>query len=269
MNEQIYQNNNTAILFETIGINKVFKNKEHMVTAVSDISIKININDFVIIFGSLGSGKSTLLSILFGLEKPDIGEVLVKGEPFYEFSDSERAYLRLTRFGLVPRRIHWLENMSLLRNTALPLVVLGESFKKAEKVACEKLNLFGITKNLNKKPESFSAYEQKLASLVRAMIGERWAIFLDEPCSELNSEDTKKFMEIISKIHEEQKVTVVLATNEPQYFKYASKLFFINDGLLEDFEKDKNPLAKIKESIAMVEEKEKQNKKKNENINII
>ena len=115
-----------APIVEAVGLSKVYRIGKQMVSPVSDISFQIGYGDFVVIFGPSGSGKSTLLNILMGVEKPDLGQVLLKGESFYDYSDDERALIRMKRFGLVPQDQYWLDNLRLLDNVALPLLLQGQ-----------------------------------------------------------------------------------------------------------------------------------------------
>jgi len=91
---------NTPLL-ESIGVAKVYEGFGGMIQAVSDVSLKIRSGEIVTLYGPPNSGKSTLLRILAGIEKPDVGEILIKGEPYYEFSNREQSFIRLHKYGIV------------------------------------------------------------------------------------------------------------------------------------------------------------------------
>lgn len=84
----------SAPIVETLGVSKVFSVADKMISPVSDVSLQVGYGDFAVIFGPSGSGKSTLMSMLMGLEKPDVGEVFLKGESIYGYSEEQRTMIR-------------------------------------------------------------------------------------------------------------------------------------------------------------------------------
>src|SRR5690606_11026638 len=144
-------------IVEAAGLSKVYRVGKQMVSPVSDISFQIGYGDFVVIFGPSGSGKSTLLNILIGVEQPDLGQVLLKGESFYDYSDDERAKIRMRRFGLIPQDQYWLEHVSLIENVALPLLLQGIKSKMAQKQAIEQLERVGLADKMHNKIHELSS----------------------------------------------------------------------------------------------------------------
>lgn len=255
-------------LIEAVGITKTYKDYGHMNTAVTDVSLKINAGDFVIIFGPSPSGKTTLLAMLYGLEKPDIGEVLIKGEPYYEFSENERNFIRSRKFGFVPQTPKWFKYFNVLDNVALPLLILGEQESVAKQKAYDALRYFGIEKYYNARPLTLNFVDQQLASIARSTINNPWLIFVDEPYTSLDIKSAEKIVAILQRINKEKGIALIVAANNPEYLKYSRIWFFINDGQLEDVTENKNPIKRLKEIVRIVEEENSNFKKHEKNFNI-
>ena len=89
------------IILETVDLVKYYGDGEHQVKAIDHTSIRINQGEFVAIVGRSGSGKSTLLHMLGGLDRPDRGEVLIRGENIFALKDEQLAVFRRRRVGFI------------------------------------------------------------------------------------------------------------------------------------------------------------------------
>lgn len=121
----------TSPIIETLGVSKVYKSGGVMVTPASDITMRVGYGDFAVIFGRSGAGKSTLMNMLMGLDSPDIGEVYLKGESLFGYSEEQRTTIRRKKISYLPPTTHWIEGMSVVDNVALPLYLLGAGQRKA------------------------------------------------------------------------------------------------------------------------------------------
>jgi len=253
-------------LIETVGVTKIFKDEENMSTACSDVSLKVKAGDFIIIFGITTSGKTTLLSIIYGFEKPDIGEVLLKGEPLYEFSENERCFIRAKKFGFVPHNHNWIRNLNLLDNVALPVLVSGQKEEVARTSAYEALRYFGLEKNFELQPHLLGFYEQQLASIARAMVNQPWLILADEPYKNLTHNDALKVISLLKKINEDKKIAMIVSTSKPEFLNYTSKWFLMSDGRIEDIKNNRNSISRFKNVVELIEKETKKENEKNISI---
>jgi ABC-type lipoprotein export system ATPase subunit len=225
-NRQLDHTTKTPII-EAVGITKVFKIGKQMISPVSDISIQIGYGDFVIVFGPSGAGKSTLINIISGLEKPDIGQVILKGEDLYGYPAEDRAKIRLRRFGFVTQKQYWVDNISIVENIAIPLLLQGKTLAKALPKA------------------------QK-ASLARSLINDPWIIFADEPTEHLDTKSSEEVVKILKDLNENEGKTVIMITHNLEYLQLSKKWFFVKDGRLWDVHKHKDPFGSITEAIKYI-----------------
>lgn len=226
---------------------------KQMVSPVSDISFQIGYGDFVVIFGPSGSGKSTLLNILMGVEQPDLGQVLLKGESFYDYSDDERAKIRMRRFGLIPQDQYWLEHMSVEENVALPLLLQGVGDKPARESAASLLHQVGLEGKQRNKIRELSSGQQQKASVARALVNKPWLVFADEPTAHLDSKSVEDVMNTLLWANK-QGLTVIMVTHDLQFLKMAKKWFFVRDGRLWDIKDHKNPFQDVQQAVSYVEQ---------------
>jgi len=246
-----------APIIEAVGISKVYHVGKQMISPVKDISLQIGYGDFVIIFGPSGAGKTTLLNTLMGVEKPDVGEVFLKGESFYDFTPEDRAKIRLKRFGIITQSPLWLDQLNVIDNIALPLVLNGLAQKEARVKARELLNTVELQEFEKLKPNELSGGQQQKASIARAMINDPWILFADEPTGHLDSQSVEEVISILFKASVVSGKTIIMVTHDMEFLKYSKKWFFVKDGMLWDIKDQKSPFHNIKEVIGYIE---KQNK---------
>lgn len=257
------QRSHQGPLIETIGITKVFHNGNQMVTAISDVSIKILAGDFIIIFGSSTSGKTTLFSVMSGMEKPDLGEVLIKGEPLYEFQENEINFLRNKKFAFIPQSKRWVSHLNLLDNVALPLIISGEKEKIAKNKSILLLEKYGLGRYIYSDPLSLSSVDQQIASIVRAIINDPWIIFVDEPYVSLTRASSDRVISLLKEINSEKGAAVLITTNDANMLRHSEKWVFMDEGKAEDIYATKQSIKRLKEIIKIVEQREQELKNKN------
>ena len=243
-------------ILETIGVTKVYKVGDQMVTPISDITLQVGYGDFVVIFGPSGAGKSTLLDVLMGVEKPDVGQVLIKSESFYDLTPEERAMIRLKRFGLIPQDQIMLDQLNILDNVALPLILQGEKLSVAREKARGQLVSFQLAEYTNRKPTELSSGQKQKASIARALINDPWILFADEPTGHLDTRSVEEVMEILVTANRRDQRTIVVVTHDMEFLKHSRKWLFVKDGRLWDIKNYNNPFHNIKEAIDYVEARE-------------
>lgn len=244
-------------VIEAVGVSKVYKVGRQMVSPVSDISLQIEHGEFIVVFGPSGAGKSTLMHVLMGIEVPDVGEVLLKGDPLYGFGAEARAYIRLKRFGYIPQRPEWSELLSVVDNVALPLILQGWAWAPARVKAIEALRRIGLESHAKYRPSELSGGQQQKASIVRSIINDPWIIFADEPTEHLDTQSVEEVIALLREENADRQRTIIMVTHDLQFLKHASRWFFVKDGRLWDIAHQDSPFTSIKEAIAFVDSKEK------------
>ena len=209
--------------------------------ALSDISLKINKGEFVILCGSSGSGKSTLLRCVNQLEKADGGTIDICGISMMTADENGKAVyanpktLRDVRLkiGLVFQNFNLFPHFSVLRNiTEAPMCVLGKSRAEAEATAMELLGKMGLESKAHEYPCNLSGGQQQRVSIARALALNPEMLFFDEPTSALDPELTGEILKVIRSLAEEQ-MTMVIVTHEMAFAKQVSdRVIFMDGGVI-------------------------------------
>ena len=179
-----------------------------------DLDVEIRRGDVFVIMGPSGCGKSTLLRHLIGLKRPAAGQVLVRGESFYEV-DADRRQALQRDFGVLFQGGALWTSMSLTENVALPLEVHTQlSPARAREVARFKLALVGLGGFEDYRPGEISGGMRRRAGLARALALDPALLFLDEPSAGLDPLSARRLDELILELREGLGTTVVIVTHE-------------------------------------------------------
>lgn len=220
--------NNTIIEFK--GVYNQFGDLE----VHHDVNFNIERGEIFGIIGASGSGKTTLLRNMLMLLPPTQGTVTVLGENVYECSQQQEAYLR-SRFGVLFQSGALFGALTVLENLLFPIKEFTDLPKEFSKeLALIKINMAGLPLSAaTKLPSELSGGMIKRAATARAIILDPEILFLDEPTSGLDPESREEFNELIIKLHESLRLTVVVVSHDvPSIEKIANRIAFLGDGKL-------------------------------------
>jgi putative ABC transport system ATP-binding protein len=208
-------------------------NQKETITALKDVSLRVQEGEFVSIVGPSGSGKSTLLFIMGALLRPTKGEVYFMGEDIYSHPASYRATLRLERIGFVFQTFNLIPYLNALDNVALPAVLTTGSRRRATEKAEELLRRFGLGHRLNHKVSELSVGERQRVAVCRSVINEPALLLADEPTGNLDPEMTHEVMNLFVELNRKG-ITVILVTHEEAVASYAQRVLHLRDGILQN-----------------------------------
>lgn len=174
---------------------------------LTDVNLKIEDNEFVAIIGFSGSGKSTLISLLGGLQKPDIGEILLDEKPITGPGPD---------LGIVFQNYSLLPWISVYGNIELAVKQVFTDMTKSERrdYIQTYIDMVSLTNSEWKKPHELSGGMRQRLSLARTLAMKPQVLLLDEPLSALDALTRSVLQDEIINIWEHQKRTVVMITND-------------------------------------------------------
>lgn len=193
------------------------------------ISLEVEEGEFLAIMGASGSGKSTLLNIIGLLDKPDSGIYILDGQEVSQLTKKELAYLRNRKIGFVFQAFYLVPWATALENVLLPLLYRGKINKEDEKKAVELLKRLGLEKRINAKPNELSGGEQQRVAIARALITNPKLLLADEPTGNLDSKSSQEVMNIFKELNENG-ITIIMVTHDPEIADFAKKIKIIKDG---------------------------------------
>ncbi len=217
-------------LIEVKNLEKIYGDGEVITPALRDITFSVEPGEFVAVMGPSGSGKSTLLHILGFLDRQTSGIYRFDGKTIGDYSKDEIARTRNKKMGFVFQAFNLLARTSVLENVKLPLAYSGIKQAEWNAMAMEVIESMGLSARIKHEPSQISGGERQRVAIARALVNNPSVIFLDEPTGNLDSKSGRTVMEIIQKLSEEEKRTIILITHENSTAEYAKRTIRLLDG---------------------------------------
>lgn len=219
------------MMLELKNIYKNYTQGKMDVPVLKDISLSVDEGEYVAIMGPSGSGKTTLMNIIGCLDNPTSGEYILEGKDISQSSDNKLSDVRLHSIGFVFQSFYLLSRQSALENVALPLLYAGVRRKERLEIARKALERVGLGDRVNFKPTQLSGGQCQRVAIARAIVNNPKVLLADEPTGALDTKSGEQIMEIFQKLNEEG-VTIVMITHEPEIAAHAKRVLHIRDGML-------------------------------------
>jgi putative ABC transport system ATP-binding protein len=200
------------------------------VPILKGINFSINSGEFVAIMGHSGSGKSTLMNILGCLDTASSGHYYLENRDTTDLNGDELALLRNRLIGFVFQGFNLLQRSSILDNIALPLLYAGKNKTERLDKAQQLLERVGLGHVGNRRPNQLSGGQQQRVAIARALVTNPKLILADEPTGNLDTQTGDEIMEIFKELNDNQQITIILVTHEPDIASRAKRLIRVVDG---------------------------------------
>ena len=215
-------------ILETVDLVKYYGDGEHQVKAIDHTSIRINQGEFVAIVGRSGSGKSTLLHMLGGLDRPDRGEVLIRGENIFALKDEQLAVFRRRRVGFIFQDYNLIPALNVWENIVLPLGLDGKKVNKD--YVMDIVESIGLTDRLHALPSTLSGGQKQRVAIARALSSRPAIILADEPTGNLDSKTEMEVMTALKNCVAKYGQTLIMITHDETIAQMADRILMIEDG---------------------------------------
>ena len=209
-------------------LTKIYGKGDTKVTALDNISFKVNKGEFVAITGSSGSGKSTLLHLIGGVDRPSSGKVFIDGNDIYAMSNDNLAIFRRRQIGLVYQFYNLIPILNVEENIKLPLQL--DNREPREEDMESMLLMLGLTSRRFHLPNELSGGQQQRTSIGRALITNPAIILADEPTGNLDSKASKEIMDVLKISNKKYNQTIIMITHDLELAKEADRIIKLEDG---------------------------------------
>ena len=217
-------------IIEARAVTKDYHMGEVVVRALCGVDVTVSGGEMVAVMGASGSGKSTLMNVLGCLDQPTSGEYFLDGADVSKLSRDEYAEIRNQRIGFVFQTYNLLARTSALENVELPLFYdRAQRIKDPRSSAVEALKRVGLGDRLDHEPSELSGGEQQRVAIARALVNNPSIILADEPTGNLDSRTSVDVMSVFQELND-QGITVVLVTHEPDIAQYSKRIVVMRDG---------------------------------------
>jgi putative ABC transport system ATP-binding protein len=214
-------------------INKIYDGLAGKVHALKNVDLSIEEGEKVVIIGKSGSGKSTLLNVISGIDRPESGEIMIKGESLNTLNESRLAQWRGKNIGIVFQFYQLLPTLSAMDNVlfAMDLVSVIPANKRKERAA-HLLDQVGLGHKLKKFPNELSGGEVQRVAIARALANDPPILIADEPTGNLDTATGNQIYHLFNRLSAQGK-TLIIVTHENISERNFDRVIHITDGILQ------------------------------------
>jgi putative ABC transport system ATP-binding protein len=237
-NRQLFSTNNVEVndvakesIIAVRGLAKNYNLGRTTVYALRGVNLDVKEGEFVAIVGNSGAGKTTLLNCMAGLDSPDYGVVLFRGQNLHKMDDKAKSKARLLEMGFIFQSYALLPHFSAQENIALPADLAGLGKDLRERIE-NLLKDVGLSNQAKQFPATLSGGQMQRVAIARALTNRPAVIFADEPTGDLDSVTGKQVMDLLEKFHEETQTTIIVITHAKDVADYADRQIMIEDGII-------------------------------------
>jgi putative ABC transport system ATP-binding protein len=219
-----------APLIQISDVTKTYRMGEVAVEALRGVSIDVAAGEFVAVMGPSGSGKSTLLNIMGCFDRPTRGSYRLAGEDVSGLGTDALAETRNRTLGFVFQSFNLLARTSALENVELPLLYDRTGKRHDTRALAQRsLDRVGLGERVDHHPSELSGGQQQRVAIARALVTTPTVLLADEPTGNLDTRTSTEIMALFQELNEEG-VTILIVTHEPDIACYAKRLVEVRDG---------------------------------------
>ncbi len=212
-------------------LHKQYQLGKTQVRALRGVSLEVFPGEFVSVRGPSGSGKSTFMNLIGCLDRPTQGTYMLVGKQVSQLSTQELARVRNRLIGFVFQGFNLLSRATALSNVELPMIYGGITKEMRMQRARQALKLVGLETRMDHKPSELSGGQQQRVAIARSLVNSPSLLLADEPTGNLDSRTSVEVMAILQALNQ-QGLTIVLVTHEPDIAAYTSRQITFRDGRL-------------------------------------
>jgi len=227
----------TSHLLQATNLHKSYKTSSQLLNVLSGASLKLKAGEMLGIIGASGVGKSTLLHVLGGLDHPQIGQVLFRGDDIYSKGSLYLENFRNRKVGFVFQFFNLLSDFTALENTMFPALIARVEKREARELAEELLIQVGLKDRLHHKPGELSGGESQRVALARGFVNKPDLILADEPTGNLDQNASDGLIELIQLLNHKFQQTVVIVTHSQRIASKMNRVVELVDGVVSSVEK--------------------------------
>jgi putative ABC transport system ATP-binding protein len=223
----------TPAIVEARRVSRLFPMAAGPVTALNDVSLRVDRGEYIGVVGPSGCGKSTLLHVLGCVDVATSGQVLFQDREVGSLTDAERSRLRLREIGFIFQRFFLLPMLTAWENVELPQAEAGAGRAERRTRTAELLEYVGLAQRAGHRPSELSGGEMQRVAIARALANRPGLLLADEPTGELDQATGEQIVALLDRLHADG-TAVVVVTHDPAVAARAHRLLRMRDGRIVD-----------------------------------
>ena len=212
-----------------VDLTKHYKRGTEVIHALDGVTLEIDKGEFVAVVGRSGSGKTTMLDMMGLLLRPTSGSLFIDDIDTSKLGDRELARMRAHSVGFVFQEYNLLSGLNVLENVMLPLRYVKNG-KSGKTRAAELIERVGLSDRVRHRPTELSGGQAQRVAIARSMVNSPSLILLDEPTGAVDTETAQQLVDLLKRLNQEDKVTIVLITHDLDISAHASRQIRLKDG---------------------------------------
>ncbi len=221
-----------ASLIEVTNVSKAYHRDSMEIPVLTNISLSVPLGEFLALMGPSGSGKTTLLNLIAGIDRPNSGQVIVDGVDIGTLGESELAVWRSRHVGFIFQFYNLLPVLTAYENVELPLLLTNLSKKEKKEHVEATLSLVGLADRMEHYPKQLSGGQEQRVAIARAIVTDPTIVVADEPTGDLDKVSASEIMNLLERLNNEYKKTIVMVTHDPRAAEKAHKVRNLDKGEL-------------------------------------
>src|ERR1700687_4785655 len=225
-------NGGSSSLVKVRGLNKTYSRGGEKIQVLQGLNLDVDKGDFVAFMGPSGSGKTTLLNLLGGLDVPSAGSITVDGDEITHMSGSKLTHWRARHVGFIFQMYNLIPVLTAFQNVELPLLLTKLSKSDRRKHVETALSVVGLADRMNHYPRQLSGGQEQRVAIARAIIADPTFLLCDEPTGDLDRKSADEILNLLTRLCNEYKKTILMVTHDPAAAERASATLHLNKGVL-------------------------------------
>lgn len=233
-------------MIEVKGVSKTYGKKQSVFKALDDVNFTIPSGASVAIVGKSGSGKSTLMHTMSGLDRPEIGEVVIDGVNILKLRQQAVDRFRSEKIGFIFQSFFVQANETCFDNVSLPLEIADIDTRKRKKQIETALERVELGDKIKQKAGNLSGGQKQRLAIARAIVNKPSIIFADEPTGNLDSVTGDKIEALLFELNKQDKSTLIIVTHDHELAEKCDMQIYVKDGKVEKINQKPDTRVKTK-----------------------
>ncbi len=213
-------------------VTKIYKRDTMDIPVLQNLSLDVPEGEFLALMGPSGSGKTTLLNLIAGIDRPTSGSISIAGSDISTLNESDLAKWRSQHVGFVFQFYNLIPVLTAFENVELPLLLTHLSKAERKSHVETALALVGLGDRMKHYPKQLSGGQEQRVAIARAIVTDPTIIVADEPTGDLDRKSAEDVLDLLERLNQEFKKTIVMVTHDPQAAAKAHKTRHLDKGEL-------------------------------------